>query len=652
MAALALLIGTGCAGPSPAPRTPESTRGVDLAKAGAKSAPANVQDAATAIPVEADDPVWGAPDAPVTLVAFLDFQCPYCAHAEATIAALERAYGPDKLRVVFKHCPLPMHPDAVPAALSAQAVHDLAGSDTFFAFARALFDSQRSLGESNLVRMAEAVGVERGMFLRAARSGRVAREVARDLSLASRLGVDGTPAFRINGVALVGAQPAEEFRRIIDGELSEARALTARGVRAQDVYAKRVAANLADAPPASAQPDAAPGPDTTVYKVPVGSSPALGPASAPITIVEFADFQCPYCQRADKTVRELLKRYPDKIRLVFKHTPLPFHTRALPAAMLAMEARKERGDRGFWDVHDRLFDSQPNLADADLEDIAKKAHLDVARVKTAIAKQAYASSIEDDLDLADDVGVDATPTFFINGRKLEGARGIDDFVRLVDEELPKAEALAKQPGVGPEHVYAMIMKGAKTPGAPETRSVPAPTHGNPTYGPPRAPVVVQLFSDFQCPYCKRVLPTLDALEKEFPGKIRLVWRNLPLPFHEHAREAAGAAMEAYAQAGDKGFWKMHDLIYENQSAPDGLTRAALDGYAKLLKLDVARFDRALDSGAHDAELEKDVAVANAAGIDGTPAFVINGYYVSGAQPLSKFRKIVERALVDLQRRRP
>ncbi len=650
MAALAVLIVTGCGGPSPAPRTPESTRGVDLAKPGAGQAPATADRAGSPIPVEATDAVWGAHDAPVTLVAFLDFQCPYCARAEATISELERDYGPDKLRVVFKHCPLPFHRDALPAAMAAQAINDLAGSDTFFAFARTLFENQRSLGESDLVRMAAAVGVERGMFLRAARSSRVAKEVARDLSLAAHLGVDATPAFRVNGVELVGARPAEDFRQVIDSELAQAQALIASGVLARDVYAKRVAANLAAAPPRTGQADAGARADTTVYKVPVGGSPVLGAASAPITIVEFADFQCPYCRHADKTVHELLKRYPGKIRLVFKHAPLPFHERAMPAAMVALEARKEHGDRGFWAVHDLLFAS--GLGDADLERIAHQAGLDVGRVKAAMAKQAYASTIEDDLDLADDLGVQGTPTFFVNGRKLEGAQPLEAFAKLVEQELPEAEALAKAGGVGPGGVYAEIMKGAKGPDAPETKTVPAPTPDNPARGPANAPVVVQIFSDFQCPFCKRVLPTLDALQQEFPGKIRVVWRNLPLPFHDHAHEAAAAAMEAYAQGGAKGFWKMHDLIYEHQDAPDGLTRAGLDSYAKQLKLDLTRFDHALDNGAHDAELDKDVKVADAAGINGTPAFVINGYYVSGAQPLTTFRKLVKRALADLTTRYP
>ena len=82
----------------------------------------------------------------------------------------------------------------------------------------------------------------------------------------------------------------------------------------------------------------------------MGKSPVTGPANALVTLVEFSDFQCPYCKRAHATVEELVKRYPGKLRVVFKHQPLPFHQHALPAALFAMEARAQKGDKGFWEA--------------------------------------------------------------------------------------------------------------------------------------------------------------------------------------------------------------------------------------------------------------------------------------------------------------
>jgi len=160
---------------------------------------------------------------------------------------------------------------------------------------------------------------------------------------------------------------------------------------------------------------------------------------------------------------------------------------------------------------------------------------------------------------------------------------------------------------------------------------------------------VQFFGDFQCPFTKRVIPTVEELEKAFPGQIRLVWRNLPLPMHPDAKLAAEAAMEAFRQKGDRGFWAMHALLFAAQGQSGGLARPALDGYAAQLGLNVADFAAALDSHEHRARVEADSDVANAAGLSGTPAFVINGYYVSGAQGLHTFEKTVRRALADLKK---
>jgi protein-disulfide isomerase len=649
------LVLAGCAGGTPSARAPghaanvtlPATQNTPLATAGelGPSEPSN-QPSSPQIPVEPDDAVWGSPTAPITVVAFLDFQCPFCGRSWPTLEQLEREYGPAKLRVVFKHNPLPFHQDALPAAVAAQSVFELAGPNAFFAYAEQLFQNQQSLDDATLIRLARSVGVGRDALLQQVRSTKPISKVRDDMQLAAKIGAEGTPDFRINGVEISGAQPIDAFRSVIDGELKQVAALEDKGVPASEVYGQRVAANFtAPKPPERESP---PPEDTTVHKVPIGNSPVLGPATAPVTIVEFADFQCPFCKRAEPTLKELMKRYAGKIRLVFKQSPLPFHPRAMPAAMLALEARAERGDHGFWQVHDLLYDSQPHLDDSDLLAIAKQASLNVARVKAAIAHNSHMKEVQADQDLADAVGARGTPTFFINGRKLVGAEPIDVFTTLIDAQLEKAKTLTRDRGVPSSRVYVEIMKTAEGPPPPETKSVPAPTRQNPSRGPARAPVVIQMFSDFQCPYCKRSLPTIAKLEKAFPGKIRLVWRNLPLSFHAHARLAANAAMEAFAERGAAGFWRMHKLIYDGQEDP-GLSRAVLEGYAKKMGLDLKRFDKALDTSSHDAEIDKDIAVAKSAGIDGTPGFVINGYYVAGAQPLSKFRRVVELALHDLRK---
>ena len=108
-----------------------------------------------------------------------------------------------------------------------------------------------------------------------------------------------------------------------------------------------------------------------MWKVPVSGSPVRGNVAAPVTIVEFSDFQCPFCKRAEVTIDKVRDTYGDKVRIVWKHDPLPFHPRAEPAAELALEARAKGGDAAFYRAHDKLFDSSPKLEDDDLQRVGR-----------------------------------------------------------------------------------------------------------------------------------------------------------------------------------------------------------------------------------------------------------------------------------------
>src|SRR5205814_7932970 len=128
-----------------------------------------------------------------------------------------------------------------------------------------------------------------------------------------------------------------------------------------------------------------------------------------------------------------------------------------------------------------------------------------------------------------------------------GAQPLDIFKKLIDEQLAKARALTDH-GTPRAKLYAALMKDAEQPAPPEKKHIDVPASA-PSRGDAKAPVVIQEFSDFQCPFCKRAEPTLVELEKEFKGSIRIVWRHLPLPFHQHAELAAEAAEEVLAQKG-------------------------------------------------------------------------------------------------------
>ncbi|HEY4103385.1 MAG TPA: thioredoxin domain-containing protein, partial [Polyangiaceae bacterium] len=158
------------------------------------------------------------------------------------------------------------------------------------------------------------------------------------------------------------------------------------------------------------------------------------------------------------------------------------------------------------------------------------------------------------------------------------------------------------------------------------------------------------FADFQCPFCSRVEPTLIELDKAFPGKLRFVWHDMPLPFHQHARPAALVAREARAEKGDAAFWKIHDFMFRDQQDEHAFSNEKFSEYASKLGLDANKLQAAQSDGRHDALLAHDQTIASAAKITGTPAFVINGYFVSGAQPLSAFKRAVHYALAHPQKK--
>ena len=160
--------------------------------------------------------------------------------------------------------------------------------------------------------------------------------------------------------------------------------------------------------------------------------PARGPANAPIEIIEFSDFQCPFCLRADPTVRQVLSTYGDRIHFVYRHYPLPNHPNARPAAEAAACAADQ--DK-FWAYHDRLFASQARLEAADLKQHAADLGLDTAKFNACVDSHQSKARVDADLRTGQDVGVDGTPAFFINGRLLSGAQPFDAFKRVIDEEL-------------------------------------------------------------------------------------------------------------------------------------------------------------------------------------------------------------------------
>ena len=163
-----------------------------------------------------DDPALGPPGAPVTIVEFSDFQCPYCARARTTLKQVMERY-PERVRWVARDFPLPMHPMAEPMAQAAQCATE---QGAYWRYADAVFDRYRSLDAEALTPLAAELGLEPGAFRACLQSGRYADEVQRDMADGQAAGVTGTPSFFINGIMLSGAQPLERFVEVIERELA------------------------------------------------------------------------------------------------------------------------------------------------------------------------------------------------------------------------------------------------------------------------------------------------------------------------------------------------------------------------------------------------------------------------------------------------
>ena len=407
------------------------------------------------------------------------------------------------------------------------------------------------------------------------------------------------------------------------------------------------------APPPRCPPTAAaaasPGPALVDSdRLPTADAPSLGPASAPLTVVVFSDFQCPYCARGRLVASDLRALFPAAVRVVWRNLPLIRHPMAHQAAEAAMEVRAQVGDEAFWRYHDLLFAHQAELSRESLLRDARLVGVDPSRFERALDEGTHRAAVDGDAALAERLGIDGTPAFVLNGTRVVGLQPFAVFESAARLILARAAAMPD-----PSRVYADMVRDPVVLAEPvdESRATVDPWAGvhalpvpstAPARGAAEAPVVLQVFSDFECPYCARVRPTLDALREHYGDRLRIVWRDLPLPRHAHALAAAEAAREVLAQRGPDGFWRMHDLLFASQSAEEPLAPALIERLAVEAGADRARLRAALGDHRHRAVIDADVAAAAATRLRlGTPAFFINGHFMSGARPLAEFRQRID-----------
>lgn len=181
--------------------------------------------------------------------------------------------------------------------------------------------------------------------------------------------------------------------------------------------------------------------------------PVRGPADAPVTLVEFSDFQCPYCARASTLVDQLMERFPETLNVIYVHYPLPMHEWARPAA-IASQCAAQQDEEAFWMLHDAYFDNQSSLtADNVMEEseaYLADASVDIAAWKTCAtdessdAHKKAAQTVSANMQAGESVNVTGTPSFFINGEQVQGARSVDAFARRIEQAAQAAGGASSQ----------------------------------------------------------------------------------------------------------------------------------------------------------------------------------------------------------------
>ncbi len=436
------------------------------------------------------------------------------------------------------------------------------------------------------------------------------------------------------------------------------------------------AADGATAPAAApAATAAAPADGQTVL---AATMPSLGPADAPVVVVEISDFECPFCAKVGPTMKELLAAYPKDIRVVWANNPLPFHAKAKPAALAALAAHRQGK---FWPYHDKLFANQSALEEANLRAWATELSLDMTQFDADRADPELARQVDREQRAAKALGAEGTPGFLINGRLLEGAMPADDFKRVIDEalgavqgarsegkqgfELFESAVLTFEPEKGRSFLEYFVL-GADPPAGDGAAAGGEPPPGEGELGLPpgnedvwklplgkddailgnsaEAVVTIVEVSDFECPFCSQASQTLKSIKTAHGDKVRLAFKHFPLSeIHPNARAAHAASIAAQAQG---KFWEYHDKLFEGQ---DALNEGNYVQWAKELGLNIQRFNKVRKSPATMARIDADLAQGQSIRVDGTPHTVINGRKLAGALPEELINKVIEQEIAKAER---
>jgi len=312
-----------------------------VAAAVAPSAPAfpeaRPEQALAKVPITPADPQWGSVDAPVTIVELSDFQCPFCARVLPTLEQLKQKYGPSQLRIVWKNNPLPFHENGAPGSRGCRRGVHVGRQPSLLHVSRPGFWRPTTAQPREFEKWASAAGVAPSVLAELA-GFRPSRAEGRRRHCACQ-------GHRSQRHARFSDQRRHRFGRAGRWRCSSRPStnswrrapVDANRYAPRLVYVTLTDKNVTLAPPSAPSHPAAPDEeDTKVWNIPVApDDPQRGAKDALVTLIEYSDFQCPFCKRVQDTLEELRKLYGKDLRIVWKDNPLPFHPRAMPAAKFA-----------------------------------------------------------------------------------------------------------------------------------------------------------------------------------------------------------------------------------------------------------------------------------------------------------------------------
>jgi protein-disulfide isomerase len=351
-----------------------------------------VQPVSAAAPAAAPATAYDDADAAaqVDVVLYSDFQCPYCAQFASPFRELQaNGIAGMKTNVQFKHFPLSIHANAQIAHRAALAAR---AQGKFWEMHDLLFANQQRVARDDLLGYAKKLGLDLARFEKDLDSEQAQQAIASDMAEGNAIGVTGTPSYTIGGKLYSGTRPYAQLKELVTGDRLRLRAL-------------------------------AEVPDTALSR---------GPAGAPVVLELFADLQSPVTKTALGVVNDLMRRYPDRVRLQFRNFPLSFHPQAAVAHEAAMTAAREGR---FWEFAAYVLDHQDTLREQDLIAFAGRLGIDSAAFAQTLGDHRYAPRVEADLRAGQQRGLRGSPVTIVNGKRFDGVPSAKALIESVDAAL-------------------------------------------------------------------------------------------------------------------------------------------------------------------------------------------------------------------------